>query len=612
MNRPTSRIRRHITLNPLTIRHGRWLPVLMCLVMLTGLSRFPAGSSNVARSANSARAHGLTTPSEMEGLSAEFHEQLRTLPLDSLFSLGCDRTIYNRASSDSAILYYSALILRAEDGPPDKDATEQAVKAYINMAWINSNVRMDAAKSYNCLRRAEKLIIPYLPDSTFSKILAHTYLNLAVAYYVHDILSGESMRKGNGGWTYLVKAFDMAEKAGSCEVMAAAIYNMSNSWFLDHEKELAAYVDRYLTSPVMKRCGKHGFTDKLAHGLKAYYAGDYQGALRLFTEMAALPWSRNALPEEMRDYSLLMRAFTHEKLGDNAEAERLLHEMYASASARRQPYIEQAYADILADFFTRRGNQAEADRFRLQAFRLRQKMTSSGMLANLNEIDLREDLEEYTMRLEAERHRSQRNLILGVAGAVVLLLVIIVLTISLRFARRRTNYIRTLYEKNREFVAPSESDLPPVHAPESSPAPESAAQQTPVPRELTDKERELKEAIFRFLDESPEVFNPDFSMANLCKAVESNSTYVSRIINACSGKNFKNLVSERRIRQACRLLDNPADSDLFTIEAICQQVGFRSRAGFSIAFKAQTGLTPTEYRGAARRYAPRADVRQQK
>ena len=55
-------------------------------------------------------------------------------------------------------------------------------------------------------------------------------------------------------------------------------------------------------------------------------------------------------------------------------------------------------------------------------------------------------------------------------------------------------------------------------------------------------------------------------------------------------------VNNRRIKEACRRLNDRANYDPFTIEAIGQSVGFSSRSAFSKAFKQITGLMPGAYR----------------
>jgi len=78
---------------------------------------------------------------------------------------------------------------------------------------------------------------------------------------------------------------------------------------------------------------------------------------------------------------------------------------------------------------------------------------------------------------------------------------------------------------------------------------------------------------------------------------------VSRVINEVRGCNFNALLSEYRIKEACRRLNDMAHYGNQTIEAIANGVGFRSRSHFSTNFKRLTGLTPTEYQRQARRNA---------
>jgi AraC-like DNA-binding protein len=60
--------------------------------------------------------------------------------------------------------------------------------------------------------------------------------------------------------------------------------------------------------------------------------------------------------------------------------------------------------------------------------------------------------------------------------------------------------------------------------------------------------------------------------------------------------NFNNLLNEFRVREACRRL---AEDDIYTnytIEAIAESIGFKSRSNFISTFKKLTGITPSEYK----------------
>lgn len=86
----------------------------------------------------------------------------------------------------------------------------------------------------------------------------------------------------------------------------------------------------------------------------------------------------------------------------------------------------------------------------------------------------------------------------------------------------------------------------------------------------------------------------DFSMQEMCRAIGSNTKYVSWVLNNLIGKTFSEYVNEFRVMEACRRLSDSANSCL-TLEFIGKSVGFKSRSTFGPAFKKVTGLSPRDY-----------------
>lgn len=95
------------------------------------------------------------------------------------------------------------------------------------------------------------------------------------------------------------------------------------------------------------------------------------------------------------------------------------------------------------------------------------------------------------------------------------------------------------------------------------------------------------------------ISNPDFSLPQLAALADSNTSYVSAVINDTFGKNFKTYLNEYRIHEACRRLSDPQYSRL-TIAAIASEVGFKTQNSFIVNFKKVTGVTPSVYRGMAK------------
>lgn len=106
----------------------------------------------------------------------------------------------------------------------------------------------------------------------------------------------------------------------------------------------------------------------------------------------------------------------------------------------------------------------------------------------------------------------------------------------------------------------------------------------------------LLQAIDAIMNDIDVISNPDFSLAVLAKNVQSNTKYVSNLINAAYGKSFKALLNEIRIREASKRLGNIEEYGGLTISAIAQMVGYNSMANFIMFFKRYVGVTPSKYR----------------
>jgi len=110
----------------------------------------------------------------------------------------------------------------------------------------------------------------------------------------------------------------------------------------------------------------------------------------------------------------------------------------------------------------------------------------------------------------------------------------------------------------------------------------------------------LLEAIRNVMDKTTVFYSPDFSLEKLALLVDSNTSYVSQVINEQLGKNFNTFMNEYRISEARKRLMDFENYGNLTIEAISFELGFNSRTSFIRAFKKITGLTPTEYQKMAK------------
>lgn len=105
----------------------------------------------------------------------------------------------------------------------------------------------------------------------------------------------------------------------------------------------------------------------------------------------------------------------------------------------------------------------------------------------------------------------------------------------------------------------------------------------------------LLAAINRVMENIEIISNPDFSLQQLAQIVQSNTKYVSWVINNTYNKNFKTFINDYRIEEASKMLVNRDDYGHLTLQAIAQKVGFKSTTSFNTAFKRVIGMTPSAY-----------------
>jgi AraC-like DNA-binding protein len=109
-----------------------------------------------------------------------------------------------------------------------------------------------------------------------------------------------------------------------------------------------------------------------------------------------------------------------------------------------------------------------------------------------------------------------------------------------------------------------------------------------------EKKDNVYELIIAYLGTEKPYLNHNFTLQDLANKTTTNRTYVSQVINEKFDQNFTTLINQYRISEARRMLSNPENQNI-TIEAIANDVGFKSKSAFNRAFKQLSGITPSYY-----------------
>lgn len=119
-----------------------------------------------------------------------------------------------------------------------------------------------------------------------------------------------------------------------------------------------------------------------------------------------------------------------------------------------------------------------------------------------------------------------------------------------------------------------------------------------IPPSPTGADAALLEALRKLMDHGKVYREPDLSIASLSQKLDIPEHRLRRLINGQLGhRNFSAFVNGYRLAEAEAALGDPAQADV-PILTIALDAGFGSIGPFNRAFKAHTGLTPTEYRRA--------------
>ena len=119
-----------------------------------------------------------------------------------------------------------------------------------------------------------------------------------------------------------------------------------------------------------------------------------------------------------------------------------------------------------------------------------------------------------------------------------------------------------------------------------------AAYRSLIRAELAD---ELFDKILNLVVAEKKYRDPEFSAKELAKELNTNTRYISAVINSRFKMNFSCLLNEYRIKEAQHKLTDKRFQGL-TIEEIGKMVGFANRQSFYASFYRVVGETPNNYR----------------
>ncbi len=212
-------------------------------------------------------------------------------------------------------------------------------------------------------------------------------------------------------------------------------------------------------------------------------------------------------------------------------------------------------------------------------FRTKQGILENGMAYGIEIANIYDQRVELIELLERKNERTRRYLfILIVIAGIVLIILLYSLRLNRINKKKFEAIIDQLEEEKKErdlLVSDSKANRP----------------------SGTGLSVELINEILRKLEafEERELFLENHTLPSLAKELNTNGTYLSKVINTYKSTNFSNYLNELRIKYSIKRLHEDHKFRMYTIEAVAKESGYNTAQSFSKAFQKKTGLKPSYF-----------------
>ncbi len=491
--------------------------------------------------------------------------------------------LLNNGNPDSAIACWQAILRRPHDNSPQQ--RQQLAMAHNNMGYVYMFYRYDYTLAIKHLLEAQQLA----PQSDATILLN---LGMATNFYAQCFPTDENI---SNSCTFLTASLRKAIQQDKHTIAYSAFANLWTFGFTPFALSTASEAMALFAKIKPQRDNNEWrYAACLWHAAQSMQQGHPQEALEWLRRQLRCVNAENPQRDSCYTYCLMAQVLAAincpprdiiayaDKVRDMA----LRHGM--------KDYEKDA-AQMLADCYFRCGDTITARRYELEYFKRRDSLLLRSGLAKVQTGYLSHHLDlasRQVEELQQKRRVQTAVLITSLCGIGVAAVLVVLLFLQNRKLRRRN---RMLYRNNVDMLEREERQNAIVAANQSG-GDADKIQTKYQGSTLTDDEKQrLKQLIAYVMAQPQYICSPHFTMEQLAAQCGTNYKNVSQVVNECFGCSFSILLSEYRVKEACRRINDTEHYGHFTIEAISQSVGFKARSGFFRAFKRVTGLSPSEY-----------------
>lgn len=327
--------------------------------------------------------------------------------------------------------------------------------------------------------------------------------------------------------------------------------------------------------------------------------------LKLKQPDSALHYYLKSLNFSKRDKDYIPMACTYLSLGElntqlknyPAAIEFLKSGLYYSRLANYRAQWEEAY-QLLSECYEASGNQVQALRYLKMHNEIRDSIVTEKAheaVANLMIKYETEKKDQQISSLNIDSRSKQKKIRI----AILIIFLILIITgagsyyIWLYYRNKLLPKVKALSFIEEKITHEKEGDNRRMRSfekllpPELRPFTDNQLVQTELNKDLI-----VQLEIMMIKDKI--YLNENLTLADTAHRLDSNTSYLSRLINEHYKMNFSAYLNQYRIEEAKRMILDDQFNNL-SIEGIAKNAGFRSKSTFNQVFKNSTGLTPTDF-----------------
>ncbi|MBW1297805.1 AraC family transcriptional regulator [Aquimarina litoralis] len=323
----------------------------------------------------------------------------------------------------------------------------------------------------------------------------------------------------------------------------------------------------------------------MTSGVISYYKKNYEQTIDSINKALVYLEKNDEKPNMVVSYFYLGKAYGDLKMEDKSISNFVKLDSIFQIQKDLLPETREGY-EILIDYYKRKGDLKRQLEYTTKLIEV-DKVLNSNYKYLLKGI-----LRDYDNSLEVSQKEKTINSLKSRnwLSNTTLTIILILLSVSLVYIYK--NYKKRRYYKEKfDLLLAKDTNENFFENNEKTNEKKTQLDQLNISPEIINR---VLEGIENFEIQNKYISN-HYNLNFLAKELNTNSTYLSKIINVSKGKNFSSYINDLRINYVINKLKEDKKFRLYSIKSISEEIGFKNSESFSKAFYKKTGLYPSYF-----------------